>query len=99
MVLTPTNSDRSEIMSDDVEQALCDAAAAIGRVWAAWAAQLPAEQRANLRTVLDDQGCRPGLRFIAGGPGGAPAITILLVDRAGEFHVAAEAAFEDRASR
>ena len=83
---------------DDVQQALCDAADAIGRVWAAWAAQLSTEQRANLRIVFDEQGCRPGLRFIPGGPGREPQIAILLVDRAGEFHVAAEVVFEDRAT-
>ncbi len=87
-------------MSDthDVQQALCDAADAIGRVWAAWAAQLNTEQRENLRIVLDEQGCRPGLRFIAGGPGREPQIAILLVDRAGEFHTASAVVFEDRAT-
>lgn len=88
-------------MSDnthDVQQALCDAADAIGRVWAAWAAQLSTEQRENLRIVFDEQRVRPGLRFIAGGPGRDAQISILLVDRAGEFHVAAEVVFEDRAS-
>jgi len=87
-------------MSDthDVQQALCDAADAIGRVWAAWAAQLSTEQRENLRIVFDEQGCRPGLRFIAGGPGREPQIAILLVDRAGEFHTATAVVFEDRAT-
>lgn len=82
-------------MSDDVQQALCDAADAIGRTWAAWAAQLAAEQRANLRTVLGEHGCRPGLRFIAGGPDRRPQITLLLADRSNEFHVVCEVEFDD----
>jgi len=85
-------------MSDNIDaaqQALCDAAEAIGRVWAAWAAQLNTEQRENLRIVFDEQGCRPGLRFIAGGPDRRPQITLLLVDRTNEFHTVAEVEFDD----
>lgn len=85
-------------MSDNIDaaqQALCDVADGIGRTWAAWIAQLPAEQRRNLAAAFDEQGCRPGLRFIAGGPDRRPQITLLLVDRTNEFHTVAEVEFDD----
>lgn len=84
------SDDQIGTAADDLGRALVALGEATTAVLTAWTLRLEPAIRDQVMAAIRTGELRPGLRFVLGDDSRAPQVTVLLVDRANEYMVAAE---------